>query len=123
MFSFLLLSPINVFSFSAVDYARNAEKCKAFESAVFILFVCFCLGSDRRELGIIRHGPGTVFMAVCNNVVRAKGISAAPQKLSLQVLQLGIENERWAIMQHNRSQMRRDNPFYSQLPWAFIVGV
>lgn len=84
---------------------------------------CLFLLSARRELGIRKHGPGTIFMAVCINVVRAKGISAVSQMLSLQVLQLGIENELWTIMQHTRSQMRRDNPFYSQLPWAFIVGV
>ena len=123
MFSFLLLSPINVFSLSALDYARNMEKYKAIESGIFILFVCFCLDSARRERGIRRHGPGTIFMAVCNNVVRAKGLSAVPQMLSLQVLQLGIENELWTIMQSTRSQMRRDNPFYSLPPWAFIVGV
>lgn len=99
------------------------EKYKAFESRIFILFVCFCLDSARRECGIRRHGPGTIFMAVCNNVVRAKGISAVPQMLSLQVLQRRIENKLWTIMQCTRSQMRRDNPFYPQLPWAFIVGV
>lgn len=62
----------------------------------------------------------TVFMAVCDNVVRAKGMSAFPQMPSLQVLQLGIEDELWTIMQHTRSQMRRDNSFYSQPHWALL---
>ena len=79
LFFFIFLSFFSLFSFvfplddvEALDnYLRGL---RGFFFGFFFFF--FCLETTNRESRMRRHGPGSIFMVVCDNVVRAEGVSA-----------------------------------------------